>query len=61
MKSIIKQCLKKRWQKKWEKERKGGWFYKIQRKVGEMRCTGRKRRDETIIDLDLDIQDSTLT
>jgi len=25
------------------------WFYKIQRKVGEMRCTGRKRRDETII------------
>jgi len=49
MKSIIKQCLKKRWQKQWEEEKKGQWFSKIQRKVGEMRCTGRKRRDETII------------
>jgi len=49
MKSIIKQRLKKRWQKQWEEERKGRWFYKIQWKVGEMRCMARKRRDETII------------
>jgi len=56
MKSIIKQCLKKRWQKQWEEEKKGQWFSKIQRKVGEMRCTGRKRRDETI-NSDLGIQD----
>ena len=30
-----------------EEERKGRWFYKIQRKVGEAR--GRSRREETVI------------
>lgn len=49
IKSIIKQKLKERWQKQWEEERKGRWFYKIQRRVGEMRCARRKRREETII------------
>ena len=49
IKSIIKQRLKERWQKQWEEERKGRWFYRGQRKVGEMRSTGRNRREESII------------
>lgn len=36
-KGIIKQKMKKRWQKQWYEERKGRWFYKIQRKTAEMR------------------------
>ena len=44
--SIIKQRLKERWQKQWEEERKGRWFYRVQRKVGEIKSTGRNRRDK---------------
>lgn len=40
--------LKERWQKQWEEERKEQW-YRVQRKVGEMRCAGKSRRDEIII------------
>lgn len=36
-KGIIKQKMKERWQKQWYEERKGRWFYKIQRKTAEMR------------------------
>ena len=49
IKSIVKQKLKEKWLKQWEEERKGRWFYRVQRKVGEMRCAGKNRRDETII------------
>ena len=48
-KNIIKRKMKEKWQKRWEEERKGRWFYKIQRKVGEARETGRSRREETVI------------
>lgn len=39
--------MKERWQNQWEKERKRRWFYKIQRKTGEMRRRQEeeKRRD----------------
>ncbi len=47
--SIIKKRLKERWQKQWDKEKKGRWFYRIQRKVGEMRSAGKNRRDERVI------------
>ena len=48
-KSIMKQRLKEMWQKQWEEDRKGVWFYQIQRKLGETRCAGRSRREGTII------------
>lgn len=50
IKGIIKQKLKKRWQMQWEEKRKGLWFYKIQKRVGEMRCARNKkeRRDNYI-------------
>ena len=48
-KNIIKRSMKERWQKRWEEERKGRWFYNIQRKVGEVRGAGRNRREETVI------------
>lgn len=41
--------MKKRLQKQWEEERKGLWLYKIQRRVGETRSIGRRRREEMII------------
>lgn len=47
--SIIKKRLKERWQKEWEEDRKGRWFFRVQSKVGEMRCAGGNRRDETVI------------
>ena len=46
IKSRIRQ---ERWKKQWEEERKGRWFYRVQRTVGGMRCAGRNRREETII------------
>uniref|UniRef100_A0A8C2HUK7 Uncharacterized protein n=1 Tax=Cyprinus carpio TaxID=7962 RepID=A0A8C2HUK7_CYPCA len=49
IKSIIKERLKVRWQKQWDMEKKGRWFYRIQRKVGEMRSAGKNRRDEIVI------------
>ncbi len=47
-KSEIKSIIKKR-QKQWDKEKKGRWFYRIQRKVGEMRSAEKNRRDEMVI------------
>ncbi|XP_037536736.1 uncharacterized protein LOC119413748 [Nematolebias whitei] len=49
IKSITKQRMREKWQKQWEEERKGRWFYIIQRKVGEMRRAERNRREETVI------------
>lgn len=49
VKSLIKLRLRERWQKQWEEERKGRWFFRIQRKVGEMRGAERNRKEETII------------
>lgn len=49
MKDTIKKKMRERWQKRWEEERTGRWFYSIQRKTGDMRRTERNRREETII------------
>lgn len=49
MKTMIKYKLREWWQKQWEKEHTGRWFYSIQRRVGMMRNTGKTRREETII------------
>lgn len=49
MKTSVKCKLKERWQKQQEEERTGRWLYRIQRKAGMMRSTGRTRREETII------------
>uniref|UniRef100_A0A1A8L2C0 Reverse transcriptase domain-containing protein n=1 Tax=Nothobranchius pienaari TaxID=704102 RepID=A0A1A8L2C0_9TELE len=49
VKSMIRQEMMKEWQKQWEKERRGRWLYKIQRRVGDMRNTGRSRREEVIV------------
>ena len=49
IKGIIKQKVKERWQKQQEEERKGRWFYTVQRRVGEMRCRRGNRREETVI------------
>lgn len=44
IKSIVRQEMRKRWQEQWEEERKRRWLYKIQRRIGGMRTTGRERR-----------------
>ncbi|XP_053089092.1 uncharacterized protein LOC113540370 [Pangasianodon hypophthalmus] len=49
MKCLIKQHVKNRWQKFWEEERTGRWFYSIQRIVGKYRIVGRNRHEETIV------------
>lgn len=49
IKSIIKLEMRGRWQKQWEEERKGRWLYKIQRRVGERRATGRSRREGVVV------------
>ena len=49
MKTTIKYKFEERWQKQWEEERTGRWLYRIERKVGMMRSTGRTRREETVI------------
>ena len=49
MKTSVKCKLKERWQKQREEERTGRWLYRIQRKAGMTRSTGRTRREETII------------
>ncbi|XP_037531102.1 uncharacterized protein LOC119408373 [Nematolebias whitei] len=49
VRTIVKQKLKGKWQKQWEEEHKGRWYYRIQRQVGEMRRGGRNRREERLI------------
>ena len=49
IKGIIKQILNRRWLKQWEEERKERWFYRVQRKVGEMRCGDKSRREESVL------------
>uniref|UniRef100_A0A3Q3BE46 Reverse transcriptase domain-containing protein n=1 Tax=Kryptolebias marmoratus TaxID=37003 RepID=A0A3Q3BE46_KRYMA len=48
-KSIAKENLMKVWQKRWDEDKKGRWFYKIQGKVGEKRNGRRNRKEERVI------------
>lgn len=49
MRDIVKQRIKEKWQKQWDEERKGRWFYRVQNKVGGMRTAGRNRNEERVI------------
>ncbi|MEQ2172939.1 hypothetical protein GOODEAATRI_026498 [Goodea atripinnis] len=48
-KSIVKQKLKEEWQKRWDGERKGRWFYRIKKAVGKRRTGRRSRKEERVI------------
>lgn len=49
IKSRIWHKMKERCQKQWEEERKGRCFYRIQRKIEEIRSTGTNGKEETVI------------
>ena len=40
--------MKAKWQKQWEEKRNEGWYYRIQRKDGEMNRLGRSRNERII-------------
>ena len=48
-KSIIKEKLMEIWQKRWDEDKTGRWFYKIQKMVGERRNGRRNRKEERVI------------
>lgn len=49
IKSIVKHKMKQRWQKQWEEEKTGRWYYGIQRQVGGMRKSSGNREEEAAI------------
>uniref|UniRef100_A0A3B5QAR3 Reverse transcriptase domain-containing protein n=1 Tax=Xiphophorus maculatus TaxID=8083 RepID=A0A3B5QAR3_XIPMA len=48
-KSMVKGKLMEKWQKRWDEEKTGRWFYKIQKIVGERRNGRRNRKEERVI------------
>lgn len=46
IKSMVRQEVRKRWQRQWEEERKRRWLCRIQRRMG---ATGWSRREEVVI------------
>lgn len=46
IKSMVRQEVRKRWQRQWEEEKKRRWLCRIQRRMG---ATGRSRREEVVV------------
>ncbi|XP_024859831.1 uncharacterized protein LOC108230932 [Kryptolebias marmoratus] len=49
VKNIIKEYIKGKWQKKWDRGDKARSYYSIQKKVGEFRKCNRSKKEEDII------------